>query len=51
MLACYMQILSDDLCTHLTGRAINIHHSFLPGFKGVPEGNAVGRLPPGFAKL
>ena len=29
-----MQILSDDLCTHLEGRAINIHHSFLPGFKG-----------------
>jgi len=34
VLARYMQILSDDLCQHLTGRAINIHHSFLPGFKG-----------------
>lgn len=34
VLARYMQILSDDLCQQLTGRAINIHHSFLPGFKG-----------------
>ena len=34
VLARYMQILSDDLCTYLTGRCINIHHSFLPGFKG-----------------
>jgi formyltetrahydrofolate deformylase len=34
VLARYMQILSDDLCNALTGRAINIHHSFLPGFKG-----------------
>ena len=34
VLARYMQILSDDLCTRLRGRAINIHHSFLPGFKG-----------------
>jgi formyltetrahydrofolate deformylase len=34
VLARYMQILSDDLCDHLRGRAINIHHSFLPGFKG-----------------
>ena len=34
VLARYMQILSDDLCTQLSGRAINIHHSFLPGFKG-----------------
>ncbi|HEY8051583.1 MAG TPA: formyltetrahydrofolate deformylase [Steroidobacteraceae bacterium] len=34
VLARYMQILSDDLCGRLTGRAINIHHSFLPGFKG-----------------
>ncbi|TKB43778.1 formyltetrahydrofolate deformylase [Thalassotalea mangrovi] len=34
VLARYMQILSDDLCTKLQGRAINIHHSFLPGFKG-----------------
>ena len=30
----YMQILSNDLCRALTGRAINIHHSFLPSFKG-----------------
>lgn len=34
VLARYMQILSDDLCQRLAGRAINIHHSFLPGFKG-----------------
>lgn len=34
VLARYMQILSDDLCKQLNGRAINIHHSFLPGFKG-----------------
>lgn len=34
VLARYMQILSDDLCQKLQGRAINIHHSFLPGFKG-----------------
>ena len=34
VLARYMQILSDDLCGQLAGRAINIHHSFLPGFKG-----------------
>ncbi len=34
VLARYMQILSDDLCQFLDGRAINIHHSFLPGFKG-----------------
>ena len=34
ILARYMQVLSDDLCTKLAGRAINIHHSFLPSFKG-----------------
>ncbi|MEL0612579.1 formyltetrahydrofolate deformylase [Marinomonas arenicola] len=34
VLARYMQILSDSLCKKLHGRAINIHHSFLPGFKG-----------------
>jgi formyltetrahydrofolate deformylase len=34
ILARYMQILSGDLCQVLAGRAINIHHSFLPGFKG-----------------
>ena len=34
VLARYMQILSDDLSRKLRGRAINIHHSFLPGFKG-----------------
>ena len=34
VLARYMQVLSNDLCTKLTGRAINIHHSFLPSFKG-----------------
>ena len=34
VLARYMQVLSDSLCLKLLGRAINIHHSFLPGFKG-----------------
>lgn len=34
VLARYMQILSDDLCRSLQGKAINIHHSFLPSFKG-----------------
>ncbi|MFF1881660.1 formyltetrahydrofolate deformylase [Pseudarthrobacter sp. NPDC058196] len=34
VLARYMQVLSNDLCRALEGRAINIHHSFLPGFKG-----------------
>ena len=34
VLARYMQILSDETCSALRGRAINIHHSFLPGFKG-----------------
>jgi formyltetrahydrofolate deformylase len=34
VLARYMQVLSDDLCARLPGRIINIHHSFLPGFKG-----------------
>jgi formyltetrahydrofolate deformylase len=34
VLARYMQILSDDLAAYLAGRCINIHHSFLPGFKG-----------------
>jgi formyltetrahydrofolate deformylase len=34
VLARYMQILSDDMCAFLAGRCINIHHSFLPGFKG-----------------
>ena len=34
VLARYMQVLSDDLCSRLPGRIINIHHSFLPGFKG-----------------
>jgi formyltetrahydrofolate deformylase len=34
VLARYMQILSDDMCQKLAGRAINIHHSFLPSFKG-----------------
>ena len=34
ILARYMQVLSAQLCAELSGRAINIHHSFLPGFKG-----------------
>ncbi len=34
VLARYMQVLSDDLCRRLAGKVINIHHSFLPSFKG-----------------
>jgi formyltetrahydrofolate deformylase len=34
VLARYMQVLSADMCARLAGRVINIHHSFLPGFKG-----------------
>ncbi|MBI4724804.1 MAG: formyltetrahydrofolate deformylase [Rhodomicrobium sp.] len=34
VLARYMQVLSEELCKKLAGRAINIHHSFLPSFKG-----------------
>jgi formyltetrahydrofolate deformylase len=34
VLARYMQVLSDETCKALSGRAINIHHSFLPSFKG-----------------
>jgi formyltetrahydrofolate deformylase len=34
VLARYMQILSDELCRDLSGQIINIHHSFLPSFKG-----------------
>lgn len=34
VLARYMQILSADMCSKFAGRVINIHHSFLPGFKG-----------------
>ncbi len=34
VLARYMQVLSAELCAAISGRAINIHHSFLPGFKG-----------------
>jgi formyltetrahydrofolate deformylase len=34
VLARYMQVLSDELCSRLGGRVINIHHSFLPSFKG-----------------
>ncbi|WP_425310172.1 formyltetrahydrofolate deformylase [Ammonicoccus fulvus] len=44
VLARYMQILSPELCRALAGRAINIHHSFLPGFKGAnPYRQAHGR--------
>ncbi|MDO5682444.1 MAG: formyltetrahydrofolate deformylase [Propionibacteriaceae bacterium] len=44
VLARYMQILSPELCAALAGRAINIHHSFLPGFKGAnPYRQAHGR--------
>lgn len=44
VLARYMQILSDDLCREMPGRIINIHHSFLPSFKGAnPYKQAYGR--------
>src|SRR4029453_14045186 len=54
VLARYMQILSDETCAALHGRAINIHHSFLPGFKApkpYPQGfdrgvKLVGPTPP-----
>lgn len=39
VLARYMQILSPDFCTEFKGRVINIHHSFLPGFKGAKPYN------------
>ncbi|MCI5076873.1 formyltetrahydrofolate deformylase [Oricola sp.] len=34
VLARYMQVLSDEMCSKMSGRIINIHHSFLPSFKG-----------------
>ncbi|MEC8796761.1 MAG: formyltetrahydrofolate deformylase, partial [Pseudomonadota bacterium] len=34
VLARYMQVLSDEMCTKMSGKIINIHHSFLPSFKG-----------------
>ncbi|WP_226921012.1 formyltetrahydrofolate deformylase [Georgenia subflava] len=44
VLARYMQILSDTVCTELAGNVINIHHSFLPSFKGArPYAQAHGR--------
>ncbi|MGQ3673769.1 formyltetrahydrofolate deformylase [Xanthobacter sp. TB0136] len=44
VLARYMQILSDDMCQTMSGRIINIHHSFLPSFKGAnPYKQAYGR--------
>ncbi|HRW17520.1 MAG TPA: formyltetrahydrofolate deformylase [Dermatophilaceae bacterium] len=44
VLARYMQVLSDDLARDLSGRVINIHHSFLPSFKGAkPYHQAFGR--------
>ena len=44
ILARYMQVLSPELCDRLEGRAINIHHSFLPSFKGArPYGQAHDR--------
>lgn len=44
VLARYMQILSPEFCEHLAGRAINIHHSFLPSFKGArPYAQAYAR--------
>lgn len=44
VMARYMQIISPQLCEELSGRLINIHHSFLPGFKGAnPYRQAHGR--------
>ncbi|MCG2621844.1 formyltetrahydrofolate deformylase [Arthrobacter sp. I2-34] len=44
VLARYMQVLSDDFCARFAGRIINIHHSFLPSFKGAkPYHQAKGR--------
>ncbi len=44
VLARYMQILSDEMCQTMSGRIINIHHSFLPSFKGAnPYKQAYGR--------
>ncbi|MBB4276171.1 formyltetrahydrofolate deformylase [Rhizobium mongolense] len=44
VLARYMQILSDRMCTEMSGKIINIHHSFLPSFKGAnPYKQAYGR--------
>jgi formyltetrahydrofolate deformylase len=44
VLARYMQVLSNDLCSRLAGRIINIHHSFLPSFKGArPYAQAFAR--------
>ena len=46
VLARYMQILSPELCAALSGRIINIHHSFLPGFKGAnpyKQAHEIGR--------
>ena len=44
VLARYMQVLSDDLAARMSGRIINIHHSFLPSFKGAkPYHQAFGR--------
>ena len=44
ILARYMQILSDEICNLVKGNAINIHHSFLPGFKGAkPYHQAINR--------
>jgi formyltetrahydrofolate deformylase len=44
VLARYMQVLSDAVCRELQGRVINIHHSFLPSFKGArPYQQAHGR--------
>jgi len=44
VLARYMQVLSDEMCSRMSGRIINIHHSFLPSFKGAnPYKQAYGR--------
>ncbi|MEK9680053.1 MAG: formyltetrahydrofolate deformylase [Rhodospirillaceae bacterium] len=43
VLARYMQILTPEMCVDLAGRCINIHHSFLPGFKGATGGPRADR--------
>ena len=52
ILARYMQVLSDAMCRRLDGRVINIHHSFLPGFKGAnPYARAYERVSRWSARL
>lgn len=51
LLARYMQILSDDLCKRLDGRAINIHHSLLPSYKGARPYHQAHKTLPGAGRF